>query len=177
MATPAFRKAVTILTRNTLLSILKVSPFGWFQSSHLHNTSARSLSSFTFWSNLYFPEISFWFFMRQMIVDLCTDTFSRQTSQKIALFVPCAESFANSRIFAAGETWAVVISACTSRVFLFLLGSRLNVRLRARSDFSGALYKDRALTTCLSCGFLSFFLVSDFYQFRVWFLHRVLLDC
>lgn len=24
--------------------------------------------------------------------------------------------------------------------------------LRARSDFSGALYKDRALTTCLSCG-------------------------
>ena len=63
-------------------------------------------------------------------------------------------SSGNSQILAAGETFgAVVVLVCTSRVFLFLQGSlELIFRLRARSDFYGALNKDRALITCLSCG-------------------------
>ena len=86
-----------------------------------------------------------------MIVDVLTDTSSRQASQKMAPFLSCAELLkhlsGNSRILAAGETFVAV-----AIVFLFLQGSfELMFGLRARSDFSGALSKDRALITCLSC--------------------------
>ena len=92
-----------------------------------------------------------------MIVDLCTDTFSRQASQKMALFVPWCESLNTHLQIPGFLLLEKPVGSCSFRVYkpsipIFARIIRRNVRLRARSDFSGAPYKDRALTTCLSCG-------------------------
>ena len=99
----------------------------------------------------------------------------------MALFVPCAESLNTHLQIPGFLLLEKYVGSCSLSLYkpsipIFARTIRRNVRLQARSDFSGVLFKDRALITFLSCG-LSFVLVSDFYQFRVWFLLLVLLGC
>lgn len=110
-----------------------------------------------------------------MIVDLSTNTFSRQTSTKIALFV-LSHLQIPGFLLLEKHVGSCNLSVYKPSIPIFARIIRLNVRLRARSDFSGALYKD-IIDNLSVLRFLSFVLVSDFYQLRVWFLHRVLLDC